>query len=162
MPTAVLILWIVRSLLFVISAAATALYAMRHGGQPERAVAIMIVSAVAITACLPRWYYAQVVWPLLAVDCSMLAGLLLVAAWADRFWPLYFAAFHLLTVVLHGVRAYDPMILPDVYARIGGQLAYPTLAILAIGTWRHRRRGPELDWSWQVRRERAVAGPAGG
>lgn len=155
-------MWIVRSLLFITAATATCFYALRHGGQPERTVAIMVVLAVVITTVLPRPHFAEIVWPLLAIDGSLLVGLLLVAMWADRFWPLYFAAVQLLAVTLHGVRAYDPTILPDVYARVGGLLAYPVLAILAIGTWRHRRRTPEPDWSWQVRRERAVADAAGG
>ena len=162
MTTSTLIYWIVRSALFLTAAVGTSAYAIRRGGQPERAVAAMVVAAVCVTTLLPRSHYAEIVWPLLAIDGVMLAGLLLVALSADRFWPLYFAAVHLLAVTLHGVRAYDPTILPNVYARLGGLLAYPTLVILAIGTWRHRRRGPEPDWSWQVRRERALAGPVGG
>ncbi|WP_174280155.1 hypothetical protein [Sphingomonas bacterium] len=137
-------------------------FAFRNGGQPERIVAWLVVIAVGITTVLPRPHFATIVWPLLVADGVMLIGLVLVAAWADRFWPLYVAAVQLLAVTLHGVRAYDPTILPDVYARLGGLLAYPVLVILAIGTWRHRRRAPGFDWSWQVRRERALAGAAGG
>ena len=144
---------IVRIALFYLAAAAAAAYAWRRGGQPERATAAMLIVAAVATGLVPTVpgvTFATVVWPLLAIDVLLLAGLTIVALVADRYWPLYFCAVHLMAVAIHGVRAYDADILPSVYARLGGELAYPTLVILVVGTWRHRRRSPETDWSWQV------------
>jgi len=105
------------------------------------------------TSLVPFHTYQQVVRPLLVIDLAMFVGLLAIALAADRYWPLYTAALQLLAVALHGVRAYDPVILPDVYARLGGELVYPLLLALVLGTRRHVRRRPETDWVWQVRHE---------
>ena len=144
---------IARALVWYAVAVPTCLYAARRGGGPERAVAALVIAASVATMLVPSEpgvTYLTVVWPLLAVDVVMLAGLMAVALAADRYWPIHFAAVHLLSVLLHGVRAYDPTILPGVYARLGGELGYVTLAILAAGTWRHVRRGGDVDWTWQV------------
>lgn len=146
-------IWIVRSLIFLVAAVPTCLFAVRRGGSPERIVAALICLAVIATSLIPPHTWRGVVAPLLVIDAAMLAGLVGVALFADRFWPMYFAAVQLLTVGVHGVRAYDASVLPSVYARLAGELAYLTLAILAIGTWRHVKRGPEADWSWQVGHE---------
>lgn len=145
--------WVLRAAAFAPAAAVTCVYAWRRGGQPERVTAAMTATAIVATLVVPRADFSRVVDQLLLIDGALLLGLTAVALAADRFWPLYFAALQLLTVALHGVRAYDPAILPAVYARLGGELAYPTLVILAIGTWRHVRRGAEADWSWQVARD---------
>lgn len=153
--------WMVRSLLFLTAAIPAIVYAVRCGGQPERLTAAMIALAILATTAVPRETYLELVWPLLLIDVLLLAGLTAVALCADRYWPLYFAATHLLTVALHGVRVYDPELLPTVYARLGGQLGYPTLVILIVGTWRHVRRGAEVDWSWQVDRDRSIEARGG-
>lgn len=146
---------IVRIASFYLVAAASVAYAWWRGGQPERVTAAMVMIAAIATGLIPTVpgiTFAKVVWPLFAIDMLLLAGLTVVALLADRFWPLYFCAIHLVAVALHGVRAYDPTVLPTLYARLGGELAYPTLVILIAGTWRHALRGPEPDWSWQIRK----------
>lgn len=146
--------WLIRASLFLPAVVVTCIYAWRRGGGPERATALLVIGATAATVILPQASFRHVVIELLLIDLLLLGGLICVALIADRFWPMYFAAVHLLSVAAHGVRAYDPLILPDVYARVGGELAYLTLAILAVGTWRHGRRGDDCDWSWQVRNSR--------
>ena len=146
---------IARALVWYAVAVPTCAYAARRGGGPERAAAALVIAASVATMLVPSEpgvTYRTVVWPLLAIDAVMLAGLLALALAADRYWPVHFAAAHLLSVLLHGVRAYDPAVLPAVYARLGGELGYVTLAILAVGTWRHVRRGDDLDWTWQIPR----------
>lgn len=145
---------IIRAVLFYAAATATVVYAVRRGGQPERVTSAMLIIAAIGTTLLPGMSFREVVWPLFAIDLALLIGLVALSVLADRYWPMYFAAIHLITVALHGVRAYDRTIIPTVYARLGGELAYPTLAVLAIGTWRHCQRGRERDWSWQPRRPR--------
>jgi hypothetical protein len=147
---------IIRATLFLAATAAASAYAVRRGGQPERISAALVVAATIATMVIPAASYRTVVWPLFAIDAALLVGLVAVALVADRFWPLYLAAVQLLTVALHGVRAYDLVILPAVYARIGGELGYLAIGILAVGTWRHWRRGDEPDWSWQPNRGEAV------
>lgn len=155
LTSAAVAIWIIRSLVFLLVAVPTCLYAARRGGAPERLVGAMVVVATIATTLVPRQSWQTVVEPLLVIDGVMFIGLVAVALYADRFWPLYFAAVQLLTMAVHGVRAYDQTILPEVYARISGELAYIALGILAVGTWRHRRRSPEPDWSWQVKDEQS-------
>lgn len=153
LTTTALILWVVRSVIFLSVAIPTCIFAARRGGAPERIAAALVCLATIASTLVQPITWAHVVQPLLAIDVTMLAALVVLALFADRYWPLYFAAVQLLTVGVHGVRAYDTSILPEVYARLAGELAYVALAILAAGTWRHVRRGPEPDWSGQVAHE---------
>lgn len=154
-----LVLWVLRASVFLLSAAATCYFAVRRGGGPERAVAALICLATLASALVPKHRWDTVIELLLVIDVAMLIALIAVAMFADRFWPLYFAAVQLLTVGVHGVRAYDETIVREFYARLSGELAYVTLAILVIGTWRHSKRKPELDWSWQKREQRLLDEP---
>ena len=143
-----------RILLFCVAQVLVSGYALWRGGKPERLVGSVLLIAMIATALMPvapgRSYY-MLHLPLLAIDLLLLSALTAVALRANRFWPLWLAALQLLAIGVHGVRAYDPHILPIVYARIVGEIAYPMLALLVIGTVRHHSRalrlGGERDWS---------------
>lgn len=128
-------------------------FALWRGGAPERIVGIMMVLA-AIGSTMTSYdhrFFQDVNMMGVAVDLGFLCGLLAVAARADRFWPMYIAALHLLGLGIHGVRAFDPGILPVVYARAPAAVGYPMLALLVAGTIRHSQRlragMPERAWS---------------
>lgn len=143
-----------RILLFCVAQVLVSGYALWRGGKPERLVGSVLLIAMIATALMPvapgRSYY-MLHLPLLAIDLLLLSALTAVALRANRFWPLWLAALQLVAIGVHGVRAYDPHILPIVYARIVGEIAYPMLALLVIGTVRHHSRalrlGGERDWS---------------
>jgi len=145
---------VTRILLFCVAQVLVSGYALWRGGKPERLVGSVLLIAMIATALMPvapgRSYY-MLHLPLLAIDLLLLSALTAVALRANRFWPLWLAALQLLAIGVHGVRAYDPHILPIVYARIVGEIAYPMLALLVIGTVRHHSRalrlGGERDWS---------------
>ena len=139
--------------IFYVAQLLASAYAIARGGAPERIVAwTMIAAAVAtsITSMAPN-LFAEVNRGQLIVDLAFMAVAAGVALRADRFWPMVIAGLHLLGILIHGVRAYDPHILPVVYARAPAALAYPMLLILVIGTWRFVRRsqrpGGTRDWS---------------
>lgn len=144
----------IHILIYYALALATCWFAVRHGGVPERIVAIAFLlaasgsSALAFTA---RPAFRSVDGALLSVDLALLAGLIAVALFANRFWPIWISALHLLAIAVHGVRAYDPALVPWMYAAAISKIAYPMLALLVIGTERHRRRrsshGIDPDWS---------------
>lgn len=118
-------------------------YAIRRGGAPERTVAVLMIIAAAassVVSVLSAQHYQAVITGLLTIDAALFVALCTVVVFADRFWPIWMAALQLLALAVHGARAYDPAIVPLVYAWSVGQIAYPMLAMLAFGTARHRRR----------------------
>lgn len=124
--------------------------AVRRGGAPERIVGFSLLAATLATALIPfepQHIFRSVNWHALYIDTALLAVLLIIAARADRYWPLWLAALQVVTIGVHGVRAYDPFFLPIVYARVTGEIAYPMLAVLLAGIVRHVRRPGEPDWS---------------
>ncbi|MCU6454785.1 hypothetical protein LPN01_11925 [Sphingomonas sp. A2-49] len=130
-------------------------YAVRVGGAPERWTAFLFVTAAVATYLAPFYNalrpFAQMEPMLLSVDLLMLLGLMGIAVRADRYWPLYVSALHLITIAIHGVKAFQPTLVPWMYAGASSKIAYPMLALLAIGAWRHRHRlarfGSDRDWS---------------
>jgi hypothetical protein len=143
-----------RILLFFTAQVLVSGFAIWRGGKPERVVGSSLLAAMVASALVPvapRESYYSLHLPLFAIDLLLLSTLILVAARANRFWPIWLAALQLVAIGVHGVRAYDPHILPIVYARIVGEIAYPMLALLVIGTVRHHSRalrlGGERDWS---------------
>lgn len=104
---------------------------------------MLLVAAIA-NWLVPAGYtsFSSVFWPILWIDLTLLLGLTAVATFADRFWPIWIAACQFITVAGHGVRAYDPDLLAAAYWLIIGSIAYPMLAMLVVGVWRHHRRLP--------------------
>ncbi|MEH3158936.1 MAG: hypothetical protein PGN08_08400 [Sphingomonas taxi] len=129
-------------------------FAFVMGGAPERWTALVFLTGAGATFLLPFEHHASyhsVHGMVLAVDMAVLCGLVGIALRADRYWPLYVSALHLITIAIHGVKAFQPSLVPWMYAGASGKIAYPMLALLAIGALRHRRRlavfGSDRDWS---------------
>lgn len=146
-------------LLFLVSA-----YAQWRGGAPERTASICMVIATMGTfwAGLSNPSYRDVEWEMLLIDFGLLLALSAIAGAADKFWPIWLAAFQLVAVAAHGVTAYNPEILPVAYWWIVGKIAYPMVAILAIGTRRHHRRTRDglQEYAWTHQRHRAASSRA--
>ncbi len=147
----------IHILFYYAVALATCGFALRHGGLPERIVAIAFLLAAIVSSVIAfsmRDAFQSVDGALFAMDLVLLAGLVGIAACANRFWPIWISALHLLTIAVHGVKAYDPTLVPWMYAAAVSKIAYPMLALLLIGTERHRRRkacyGNDPDWSIAV------------
>ena len=141
---------VVGELLLLIVAA----FAWHWGGRPERLVAGMIVIAAVTNLALgvPSAAYRFVDQAQLTVDVALFLATLAVALRANRFWPLWLVGVELMALGVHGVRAYDPHIVPIVYARLTAQVIYPMLAVLGIGVWHFQRRARlqgvrPRDWS---------------
>lgn len=145
----------VRIVLFELLQLAVSGYALLRGGLPERWVAAMLLIAswtTLVASAFPIGGFRTVELYRLSIDLALAVGLIAVALRANRFWPLWMAAFQLVTMGLHGVRAYDPGILPIVYSRLTGQIAYPMCIVLVLGTRHYRRRlrtdgVPPQPWS---------------
>lgn len=144
----------IHIILFWAAQLAASAFAVWRGGAPERIVGALLVCATLATMMIPFEIgstFHTVNWRALGIDVALLVTVSAVALRADRYWPQWMAGLQVLTIGVHGVRAYDPHILPIVYARIAGEIAYPMLLILVIGTLRHHHRtlatGPETAWS---------------
>lgn len=131
-------------------------YAARRGGAPERWMACLYVAAAIASHAIVLLHgsdYAMVDAFRLGVDAALLLGMMAIMARADRFWPIYCTAFQVLAVTTHGVRMFDPLIIPSVYYRSTAWLAYPTQFLLFTGILRHHRRTAsgveEADWTYQ-------------
>lgn len=138
---------------FVIQLAASA-YALARGGAPERIVgAALLIAAVAgrILQAPAVSRFIGVDWGVLGIDVALMFVLLGVALYADRFWPLWLAAFQILGTGGHIVRGMDADVARIAYAILLASWSYPMLLLLVIGTARHgarlRRHGYDLDWS---------------
>jgi hypothetical protein len=146
-----------RVYLFSILQLGVSLYALARGGGPERVVGLALLLAFGVTMLLQQPLverFVAVDWGVLAVDLGLLAVLVAVALNADRFWPLWVAAFHALGTGAHLVRGVDHGIEPVAYAILLASWSYPMILLLAVGTLRHgerrKRQGQDLDWSFPL------------
>lgn len=120
-----------------------ALYAFLRGGRDERLTAVIcllgaLVTHIVISPLHQRFQGVETA--VLIVDLAVLAGFVAVALRSDRFWPLWMAGVQLTTVMGHAMKSVESDLLPRAYAASLGFWAYWTLAILAVGVWRHHRR----------------------
>lgn len=141
-------------LVFAVVQVLTSTYAITWGGMPERIVAALLLIAAGVSLGLgqPVDQYRTLDTTQLIIDLVLLAALLAVAARANRFWPLWVCALHLLAIGVHLIRAVDPTIVPLVYWWMIGKIAYPICLALAVGTWHLQRRTRlqgvrPADWS---------------
>lgn len=156
----------IRILIFDALLAGCCGYALWRGGQPERVVGgaftVAYVATLASYASLATRFYT-VEQGILIVDGALLAVLAAVAIRADRFWPLVVAALQLDTVGAHLLKVADAEVIRVTYALMIAVWSYPMLILLAIGTWRHRRRltraGHDRDWRLPGRQRRRVPVP---
>lgn len=122
--------------------------ALWKGGRPERLVAVALFAAwlASLAVFMSPWLPPHVgVW---LVDLLLLAVLVAVALRTDRYWPIFVAGFHLLTVLTHAARAIDPKAGAWAYATASVIFSYLMLYALAFGTW----------GAWREQRQLARAG----
>lgn len=129
-------------------------YAFTRGGVPERmAGAFLLVAAIATRMLFLSevTHYVSVDVAIASLDVCLLAILVVLALYADRFWPIWMAALQALGTMAHLAKAIEPSVVSMAYVILLAVWSYPMVIILAIGTLRHRRRlsaaGTDLDWS---------------
>lgn len=146
---------------------ANCVYALLRGGAPERLVAATflvgdLLSAAAVLNHSGRYVGEE--YGLFATDVLILVVLVAVALLSTRWWPLFVAALQLNGVLVHLVHLTAPRTLPGAYLNASALWAYPMLFILAIATWRHRRRlastGKDPSWCRPAFRRAAPGSPS--
>lgn len=130
------------------------LYAIRRGGSPERCVGWMLLAAAFGTLAVRTTFaqrYSSVQIPVVVVDMLLLFGLTAVALKADRRWPILLTALHCVTLLGHLGKLLNPDLMRLGYAVMIALPTLPGLAVLVIGTRRHRIRlrrfGTDPSWS---------------
>ena len=129
-------------------------YAGRFGGAPERyGIVIVAVGSVLTLAAVstPSSRFHSVEIGILIVDLAALAAFLAVALKAERLWPLWVTALHVVGTAGHVVKMADPGLLGLAYHIALALWSYPMLFLIALGTWNHRKRlaryGADRSWS---------------
>ncbi len=140
---------------YAIQVAASA-FALWRGGAPERVLGLALLLAAVSTQVLQddmAVRFAGVEVDVLLVDLALLAVMLAITLHADRFWPAWATALHLLGTGAHLARAISPDVIRLTYAVLAAAWSYPIVVLLVIGTVRHtsriRSKGSDLDWSRQ-------------
>jgi hypothetical protein len=128
--------------LFLILLVVCCSYALVRGGMPERVVAIVVATGVALTflAVAPvALRYRHIELGVLAVDLASFLIVTAVAIRSERYWPLWMSALY-----FHQVLSHLEFLLPGALALTYGITmnlwGYPILLLLAAGTWRHQAR----------------------
>lgn len=117
-------------------------YALGFGGKIERIGALMMAAALGLTSlALSNFgtFYQTADIAVILVDLLLLIGLIMLAVFSDRSWPLWASAFHLVGTVTHMALLGNTVIAPIAYAHTLGLWYYLTLLSLLIGTIRHHR-----------------------
>ncbi len=125
-------------------------YALWRGHRDERIAATACLAAAIATrfAISPiSTRYAGIETGLLVIDLAMLATFVWIALRSDRFWPLWVAGLQLTMTMAHLLKAIELDLMPNAYAAAALFWSYPILLILAVATWRGRRRGLRLALS---------------
>ena len=131
-----------RIVAFELLQLAASWFAIRWGGAPERIVGWLLLSAALISLAIgvPANNFRSLSFVHFGIDAMLFAGLLAVALRANRFWPYWLCAFELLAIGVHGARAFDSTLVPIVYSRLIGEVAYPMCFVLVMGTYHYIRR----------------------
>ena len=147
------------NILFPSLLVACCIYAFLVGGRPERLGAgIYTVSCFAslftyILFSTPSARFQSVEVGILVIDALTFVAFIMLAVRANRFWPIWVSALLGLGVLAHFARWAGPEVIPWAYAAVLSIWSYPILAIIAIGTFNHRRRMArgETDQPWSSR-----------
>ncbi|WP_394662278.1 hypothetical protein [uncultured Sphingomonas sp.] len=140
--------------LFLTVLFATGAYALARGGPPERASALLQLSAFAADELVHRLVdgsaYRALALGSMLVDLVLLLALVGLASRSTRHWPLWVAGWQLAAIVAHLAKLLDPTMQATGYAIQLQIWAYPMLLATAAGTWRYRTRRAagliEPDW----------------
>lgn len=83
--------------------------------------------------------WRQTHWPLMAVDTAYLVATYVFALRSNRYWPLWIAAFQLLTVTSHFATIIAPGYVPKIYTAIATFWVVPLLLSMVAGVYLDHR-----------------------
>jgi len=129
-------------------------YALWRGRKYERIAALVFVAATLFShfgESPVQHRYAGIETTDFLVDSGVLAALVAIALFSDRFWPLWAAGLQLVDSMSHVMKAVDAEMIPSVYGAAERFWSFPILLVLLVGAWRsHRRSRHELQQATAV------------
>ena len=132
------------------------------------AIAVVASATTLLAHLVQADHFSRVERGAFVIDVVTFFGFLLLALWADRFWPLWIAGIHLIGVATHTAKLVSPTVVPWVYGLIQGFWSYPIVVLIVIGAARHQKRLRRygVDNSWNgffaaASRTRRSSGPTG-
>lgn len=149
----------VRIAIFVTILLAALVYALRKGGGPERAMALILIAMAASDQMLhlfvpPR--FTSVDAGHLAIDLAAAAASVTLALTAHRFWPMLAAVLQLLPLMAHVGKAADMSVHPVAYLTMQVAASWLLPPLLVFATWRRQKRlrtnGSDRCWHGLSRR----------
>jgi hypothetical protein len=117
--------------------------ALKFGGKSERCGALIVVLMVLITLLgqyLRQREFESVDIFSLTQDAVAFILFSFIGINSRRIWPLWAAAFQLLSVGAHFVRVMEMPVRPIVYAWMKSGPTWAVLVLLLLATFAHRRR----------------------
>lgn len=142
------------NLVFIFFLLACCGYGLWRGGGPERVTAVIFLLAAVLThleSSRSGRHWSSVEFGILTIDLAVLVALLFLALRAERYWPIWLIALHIVGTAGHIVKLADPDTIRRAYAFALAFWSYPELVLLAIGTYRHQQRlarnGADPSWS---------------
>lgn len=85
--------------------------------------------------------WAGTMYPLLLIDCAGLVVFLWLALISDRFWPVWAAAYSLVSVLIHIATVWQPDVTPKIYQLMQQFWAIPMQLSMFGGIMIDRRTG---------------------
>jgi hypothetical protein len=131
-----------RQEIFVVLLSAVCGFAFWRGGAPERILGavLLIGTASSVLLVTPHKHFFHEEYGVFVIDVFALAVFTTVAILSTRWSPIFVAGLQLDGVLVHLIHLVAPNVIPIAYLNATALWSYPMLAILAVGTWRHRQR----------------------
>jgi hypothetical protein len=111
-----------------------------HGGGPGRTFSYVLVVAVFLTFGANSLLGTKSAYPFVfLIDLGLLVYVAVLSFNYSRFWPLWFAGFHSISVASGIAYLLFPVRIPEMYVDASGFLALPALGAVVAGVLLDRR-----------------------
>lgn len=143
-----------RLILFLVLWLGCCVYAFVRGGTPERIGATIFLAAALLSLAVAEPQgsrFDSVELGVLMVDLAVLAGFMMLALKANRFWPIWMSGMQAVQVLSHFAIAANATVIPWAYWNAQTLWSYPMLGLLAAAAAWHQTRLRTLgaDPSWR-------------
>jgi hypothetical protein len=79
------------------------------------------------------------------IDSALLFVAINIVLTSDKYWPMWFAGFHLVSVCSSVGYFLFPSVIPALYNKIADFWAVPALGAAAIGAWMDQKRSSQVE-----------------